>query len=61
MTNREAHENAAGMPLDMTFFLANHIDPDAEYTNKNHLDRLIRESVGQPSAIDKTGRGGRSA
>lgn len=59
MTNREAHEKAAGMPLDMSFFLVNHIDPDAEYTNVNHLDRLLKESAGEPSAIDKTGRGGR--
>jgi hypothetical protein len=31
MTNREAHENAAGMALDDMFFKVNRIDPDAEY------------------------------
>ena len=31
MTNREAHEEAAGMGLDLLFFSLNGIDPDAEY------------------------------
>lgn len=31
MTNREAHEDAAGMNLDDAFFRFNSIDPDAEY------------------------------
>ncbi len=31
MTNRQAHEEAAGMNLDSMFFIANGIDPDAEY------------------------------
>lgn len=31
MTNREAHEQAAGMPLEPMFFSRNGIDPDAEY------------------------------
>lgn len=31
MTNREAHEAAAGMPLADIFFKVNRIDPDAEY------------------------------
>jgi hypothetical protein len=31
MTNREAHEEAAGMGLDGSFFAINKIDPDAEY------------------------------
>lgn len=30
MTNREAHEKAAGMSLDAIFFSYNNIDPDAE-------------------------------
>lgn len=30
MTNREAHEKAAGMNLDEMFFRFNNIDPDAE-------------------------------
>ena len=30
MTNREAHEKAAGMGLDDMFFTFNGIDPDAE-------------------------------
>jgi len=33
MTNREAHEEAAGMNLDDMFFRLNGIDPDAEYIN----------------------------
>jgi hypothetical protein len=31
MTNREAHEEAAGMGLCNEFFIFNRIDPDAEY------------------------------
>lgn len=31
MTNREIHEEAAGMALDDSFFRFNGIDPDAEY------------------------------
>jgi len=31
MTNREAHEEAAGMNLSTEFFTFNGIDPDAEY------------------------------
>jgi hypothetical protein len=31
MTNREAHEQAAGMALDDMFFQMNGINPDAEY------------------------------
>ena len=33
MTNREAHEEAAGMNLDDMFFRLNGIDPDAEHIN----------------------------
>lgn len=33
MTNREAHEEAAGMGLDNSFFRISGIDPDAEYRN----------------------------
>ena len=31
MTNKEAHEEAAGMALDPLFFILNGIDPNAEY------------------------------
>jgi len=31
MTNKEAHEEVAGMALDPLFFALNKIDPDAEY------------------------------
>lgn len=31
MTNRQAHEEAAGMNLDDAFFISNGINPDAEY------------------------------
>lgn len=34
MTNQEAHEQAAGMPLDPRFFELNGIDPDAEATGE---------------------------
>lgn len=34
MTNREAHEEAAGYNLDDSFFRMNGIDPDAEYIEK---------------------------
>ena len=30
MTNRESHEEAAGMGLEPAFFTSNGIDPDAE-------------------------------
>jgi hypothetical protein len=33
MTNREAHEEAAGMPLDSSFFAINGIDPNTEYVD----------------------------
>lgn len=33
MTNREAHEKAAGMNLDPLFFTFNGIDPEAEFTD----------------------------
>lgn len=38
MTNREAHEEAAGMGLDSLFFIANGIDPDAEYVEPCNED-----------------------
>ena len=31
MTNKESHEEAAGMNLNKKFFEFNNIDPDAEY------------------------------
>jgi hypothetical protein len=34
MTNREAHEEAAGMALDDLFFVISGIDPNAEYEVK---------------------------
>lgn len=34
MTNREAHEEAAGMGLDDMFFRFNRINPDEEYKGK---------------------------
>lgn len=34
MTNREAHEEAAGMNLDPIFFRINNIDPDADYSDE---------------------------
>jgi hypothetical protein len=34
MTNREAHEEAAGMNLDARFFTFNNIDPNAEYAEE---------------------------
>ncbi len=32
MTNRQAHEQAAGMGLEESFFRFNGIDPEGEYT-----------------------------
>jgi hypothetical protein len=43
MTNREAHEEAAGMNLDPGFFQLNHIDPDAEYVAPIIQDDVERE------------------
>ena len=59
MTNREAHEEAAGMQLEDLFFLRNGIDPDAEYTNKEHFNRLLMQH-NDPIVIDKSG-GNRNA
>lgn len=33
-TNRQAHEEAAGMALENAFFFINGIDPDAEYKDE---------------------------
>lgn len=41
MTNREAHEEAAGMNLENSFFLRNDIDPNAE-ANMN-IDELRKQ------------------
>lgn len=38
MTNREAHEEAAGMGLEGSFFSMNNIDPDAEYVEMSAND-----------------------
>ena len=35
MTNREYHEEAAGMALDNLFFIYNDIDPDADFIPPN--------------------------
>jgi hypothetical protein len=59
MTNREAHEEAAGIQLEDLFFLRNGIDPDAEYTNQEHFKRLLMQH-NDPVVIDKSG-GNRSA
>lgn len=34
MTNRQVHEEAAGIALDDRFFWTIDIDPDAEYTEE---------------------------
>lgn len=36
MTNREAHEQAAGYNLEPFFFCFNGIDPDAEYNGDDN-------------------------
>lgn len=42
MTNREAHEKAAGMALDESFFRFNGINPDAEcIESKNEKKYMI--------------------
>ena len=38
MTNRQVHEEAAGMPLDLEFFTRSGIDPDAEFTEFDEDD-----------------------
>jgi len=40
MTNRQIHEEAAGMPLALEFFTRNGIDPNAEYTEFDEDDFL---------------------
>lgn len=39
MTNREAHEEAAGMSLDDRFFIFNDMDPDAEYVENRESNQ----------------------
>lgn len=68
MTNREAHEEAAGMGLDDMFFRFNKIDPDAESSEKNlsaktHLSdedaallEEFRNAVGLGEVTDSTAR-----
>ena len=51
MTNREAHEQAAGMPLDDIFFKVNRIDPDAEYIEPKPR---IRVSVNLNDLLEET-------
>jgi hypothetical protein len=41
MTNREAHEEAAGMGLCQEFFVLNGIDPDAEYKEPTQEDPQV--------------------
>lgn len=38
MTNKEAYEKAAGMPLSYVFFLHNGIDPNAEYKEDERIE-----------------------
>lgn len=53
MTNREAHEKAAGMNLEMAFFTTNGIDPDAEYTDACYPeDKEERDTPKKPIVID---------
>lgn len=51
MTNREAHEEAAGMPLDDIFFKVNRINPDAEYIEPKSR---IRASMNLNDLLDET-------
>lgn len=37
MTNKEAHEEAAGITLEPLFFIFNKIDPDDEYIEINNF------------------------
>lgn len=50
MTNREAHEEAAGMNLDDMFFRLNGIDPDAEYINPEVIYEPDPEVIYEPGA-----------
>jgi hypothetical protein len=57
-TNRQAHEEAAGMGLDDAFFRMNNIDPDAEYVDKAvmfesaraEIMEKIRSAFGSPTS-----------
>jgi hypothetical protein len=44
LTNREAHEAAAGMGIDTGFFVFNGIDPDAEFTPEDE-EQARRDNV----------------
>jgi hypothetical protein len=50
MTNREAHEEAAGMNLDDSFFKYNNIDPDAEYTEVAEGELILPHDVIETTA-----------
>lgn len=41
MTNREAHEEAAGMNLENIFFELSGIDPDGDYCEDEELECVI--------------------
>ena len=41
MTNREAHEEAAGMPLEDSYFTINGIDPAADFTIYSRDDVVV--------------------
>ena len=45
MTNREAHEEAAGMRLCLEFFEVSGIDPDAEYIENVSSFTRLNEST----------------
>lgn len=51
MTNREAHEEAAGMPLSDIFFKVNRINPDAEYIE---LKPRIRANTNLNDLLEET-------
>jgi hypothetical protein len=42
MTNREAHEEAAGMALDPLFFVVSGIDPEAEYKMNSRATQELK-------------------
>jgi len=55
MTNREAHEEAAGMNLDPSFFTFNNIDPDAEYQETQKVDqKQLTEIIQAFTTIEKS-------
>lgn len=56
-TNRQLHEEAAGMNLDDNFFLVNGIDPDAVPESEKVVEyHNVQNEYGFPQMVDEENR-----